>query len=933
MSEFAPREHESDHTPVPSRQYHAPSPAYHTYADHAPPVVTHADPAPVILPEPARPPLKLHPAAPAPAPAPIPSVYAPQAPLIIPHAYTQLRTLLARDPGVPLDPQTLARMEANLRVPLGDIRIHDDPGAWTLCAHLATPAHTAGTHLFFAKGAYQPGTVAGRNLLGHQLERAVAWRAEQQAKEAAQPAAAPAQPAAAHTHEAPHQPPVAASVPAAMTPAATTHAATTHAATTHAATTHAATDWPRPDRTGFVALPTPLPGRLAYPAGAEPYADASDFVLRVRPRRDAPPILPLGLYEGTRVLVLGTTAGATPDRWYDVRVEQPALSGLEGWIGHGEVALDAGASAAAPTAASAPHKHGGGGAHPSGGAHAPTGEEADAIDDVRSHLHWPHPAVQALVTLNDRPAALLADAPPDHAHRFALHLNGQVLPLAQAPAGAVYWAMQDILAAGPTGDNPGAAGSLLAALARAVGRSLEGIATLPGQFVDALTAEGKTLLRTLLGPQVIAELDRAGDVVGAILANPVGFFAHLATALKDGFDGFLAHLGAHLTDGLTAWLGRELGGLAIEAPAHFDLPGVVSVVLQGLGVTYSHLRSLLVKHLGPGGEATVEAMERGYRFLQELAAPGGLVAAWHQVLGLTGVHIQDLVGLVVGGATSWLEGRLAVSVTEHLLTLCSGAGSIVAAVQSIYNAVTFFLNNRDAIAALADRVLGMVSTIATGKAADLAHLGGEVEATMASTLPLLIDFLARQVGLGDIGGEISRLIGQVQQPIATLENKLVGVIARKAHVYGHAAPGAAHQGGRVRPGDFPRKEVETDEGRHTIYVELQGDRAVVMMASTPAPLIAFFDAAARDDTIPAQDKEHIPEGMRLVAHLNALVQQIVAGALAGKAETETQPLKTAMMAASDGLRSCLPRGRGRVAGEHDRERGRFEAARHGVLWG
>jgi len=213
------------------------------------------------------------------------------------------------------------------------------------------------------------------------------------------------------------------------------------------------------------------------------------------------------------------------------------------------------------------------------------------------------------------------------------------------------------------------------------------------------------------------------------------------------------------------------------------------------------------------------------------------------------------------------------------------------------NAVTFFINNRDAIAALADRVLGVVSTIARGKAADLAHLGGEVEATMASTLPLLIDFLARQFGLGDIGGEISRLIGQVQQPIATLENKLVGVIASKAHVYGHTAPGAPRHGGRVRPGDFPRKEVETDEGRHTIYVEMQGDRAVVMMASTPAPLITFFDAAERDDTIPAQDKEHVPEGMRLVAHLNALVQQIVADALAGKAATATQPLKTAMVVA------------------------------------
>ncbi len=70
-------------------------------------------------------------------------------------------------------------------------------------------------------------------------------------------------------------------------------------------------------------------------------------------------------------------------------------------------------------------------------------------------------------------------------------------------------------------------------------------------------------------------------------------------------------------------------------------------MLQGLVVTNGHLRSSLVARLDPGGEATVEALERAYDFLQELAAPSGLVAAWQQVLGLTRVHIPDLVGLLV----------------------------------------------------------------------------------------------------------------------------------------------------------------------------------------------------------------------------------------------------------------------------------------------
>ncbi len=491
--------------------------------------------------------------------------------------------------------------------------------------------------------------------------------------------------------------------------------------------------------------------------------------------------------------------------------------------------------------------------------------------------------------LADRAAALLADDRPGDATHVALHLNGQVLPLEQDPAGAVYWAMQDIVAAGPTGDNPGAAGALLAALAGAVQRDLAAVATLPSQFVDALTAEGKTLLRTLLGPHVIAELDRAGDVVGAILANPLGFFAHLATALKDGFTGFLQHIGQHLTDGLMAWLGRALGDLYIELPKAFDLTGVVSVALQVLDLTYSHVRALLVAKFGPDGEARVAALEQGWDFLQNLAAPGGLAAAWPQVQQIAGTSPGDLLTIVVGGLTSWLEGRLTVSVTEHLLTLCSGAGSIVAAVQSIYTAVTFFINNRDALAALADRVLGMVSTIATGKAADLAHLGSEVEATMAGTLPLLIDVLARQFGLGDIGAQVQVVIGKVRGPITTMEERLVASLAREApHVpgassgpgHGHGA-GAAGAGEAVQPGDFPRETVATEEGAHTIWIAVEGGEPVVMLSSTPRPMRAVLDEVVAQE-LRTDSSEDMVTARRLVVEMAGLARAIVQGRREGK---------------------------------------------------
>ncbi len=507
MGDFAPREHASDHAPVPSHHYHAPSPVYHTYADLAPPAVTHADPAPVLLPEPARPPLKLHPAAPAPPAVPIPSVYAPQAPLIIPPAYTQLQTLLARDPGAPLAPGILRHMEANLRVPLGDIRIHDDPGAWTLCAHLAAPAHTAGTHLFFAKGAYQPGTSQGRNLLGHQLQRAVAGRTAQQANEAAQPAAAPA-------HEALRQPAAATSVPAA---APQTQRVEDDRATIVSELTRLA-DQPGLGYDLLIAL-------LGYdPIAARPVVRPADEVLAADILHlvpDGPQALAVlraadGLARFVAIMTDPTHLGRAlapdlkatlssavttflndPGGWTRARrgatwahtdtpsrevgefflweINPPLLT-MQSAV---RAAVPAALQAANAPAAPAPHQA----APPHGGTSTHPGTDTDAIVDVRAQLHWSAPAVQAAVVLDGQRVALVADNAA-HPSRFALHTPGHAVQLDPSAASAVDFAMQDLIAAA------GDAAALLPALYNVAKRNVEGIAKLPGELGALLDKEG-----------------------------------------------------------------------------------------------------------------------------------------------------------------------------------------------------------------------------------------------------------------------------------------------------------------------------------------------------------------------------------------------------------------------------------------------------------
>jgi hypothetical protein len=67
--------------------------------------------------------------------------------------------------GRPLPEAVRQKMEHAFRTNFSDIRIHEGPQASVLGAD----AYTQGTHIHFAPGAYQPSSVSGQHLLGHEL--------------------------------------------------------------------------------------------------------------------------------------------------------------------------------------------------------------------------------------------------------------------------------------------------------------------------------------------------------------------------------------------------------------------------------------------------------------------------------------------------------------------------------------------------------------------------------------------------------------------------------------------------------------------------------------------------------------------------------------------------------------------------------------------
>jgi hypothetical protein len=82
----------------------------------------------------------------------------------------------ARGRGTPLDPAVREQMSGALGDSFADVRVHHDSLASTLAQSVQARAFTTGADIFCARGEYQPGGSAGRELLAHALTHVVQQR-------------------------------------------------------------------------------------------------------------------------------------------------------------------------------------------------------------------------------------------------------------------------------------------------------------------------------------------------------------------------------------------------------------------------------------------------------------------------------------------------------------------------------------------------------------------------------------------------------------------------------------------------------------------------------------------------------------------------------------------------------------------------------------
>ena len=313
-------------------------------------------------------------------------------------------------------------------------------------------------------------------------------------------------------------------------------------------------------------------------------------------------------------------------------------------------------------------------------------------------------------------------------------------------------------------------------------------------FAGAVTEQVlEFVFSSVLGPdaaRIMAVLKRAGAAFRLVLRDPVRFAGYLARAATLGFEQFRAHAAQHLQQGLAGWLlGGPLAGLGLRLPARLDGPGLLSLGLQTLGLGYDYLRARLVARVGA---PAVARLEQGLGLLRTLLTQG-LSAAAGQLSELA----SSLPELVLNQLEAWVSRTVLTQALLKLGTLLVPGGAVVEAVRGVYNTVQFFLERGQQLGAVVSTFLDALGTIAAGGVVAAAT---RLEQTMGRLVPVVLAFLARLTGLGDIGKPIQALLLQLRRPLEAALEKLVGLILKLGQkLLAPAAPVAANMAPAASP--------------------------------------------------------------------------------------------------------------------------------------
>jgi phage-related protein len=329
------------------------------------------------------------------------------------------------------------------------------------------------------------------------------------------------------------------------------------------------------------------------------------------------------------------------------------------------------------------------------------------------------------------------------------------------------------------------------------------------------------LIRNIIAKAMLA--------IEMIKRDPIGFLKNLLKAIKEGFTQFFTNIVEHLIFGLTGWLMSELKDAGVPELKDTTLRGVITWILAVLDLSMETIWKKLAEHpkIGPQKVAKIRSvintLEGIWTFIKDVQERG-IEAIWDKIKE----QLTNLWDTVLSSVKNWVMEQIVNKVTAKLLSMLDPTGimAVINSAIALYKAIQSFIKYlREMLQVVNSFVEGVVE-IASGNTARAANF---LEGALHRAMPIVIGFLANQVGLGGIGHRIGELIvsarALVDEAITWLVNKAVD-LGSKLLEMGKNAIAAVMDWWKAK------KEFTLPNGeQHEIYVEGTAAAPLIMVAS------------------------------------------------------------------------------------------------------
>jgi hypothetical protein len=387
---------------------------------------------------------------------------------------------------------------------------------------------------------------------------------------------------------------------------------------------------------------------------------------------------------------------------------------------------------------------------------------------------------------------------------------------------------------------------------------------LVGEFVGWGARQVLSLLEILfsvVAPNVLPYVTKARTAFQTIIRDPVRFIGHLVRAGRLGFEMFARNIVSHLKTALIKWLTGPLGEAGVYIPTAFTLTEIIKLVLSVLGLTWQNIRGKLVKIIP---EPVLVALEKTAAVLVTLVTQGP-AAAWEQIKA----ELTELKDQLVGQVTEMITTEVVKAAVTKLVSMLNPAGAVIQAIIATYTTVTFFIQKIRDIAAVVGSFIDSIAAIASGQ---IEGAASRVEQTMASTLNVVIAFLAKFAGLGNVPERLVGIVKKIRQPIDRGLDRIVtwlGAVLQKLL--------AAAKAGAGKLLEWWRKRVPITGGGedHVLTFEGTATSARLVVRSTPEnPSVFVEKVGVAADVSPAKRKKPVADAHELGEEIGKVQAQL-----------------------------------------------------------